>query len=88
MIPNVVLVDLVLLVNKFFMDKKDVQVGNIVRFKNNINDNIYVITSTIAYVKIDNKWIDIIVYAHCYKQDYKLFARPIDDFIQCFELVK
>lgn len=70
------------------MDRKDVQVGNIVRFKNNINNNTYVITSTTAYAKIDNKWIDIIVYTHLYKQDYKLFARPIDDFIQYFELVK
>jgi hypothetical protein len=70
------------------MNEQDVKVGNIVRYKNGIARHVYEIVNTSACIKIGNKRYNIIIYKPLYKNNYELFARPINAFVKCFTLVK
>lgn len=48
----------------------------------------YTIKETNARVRIFGYWLDCIIYAPNYENDYNLFVRDSNDFMEHFEIVK
>lgn len=65
---------------------KDIKVGNKVFHRN--PKETYDIVDTSSRMKIDDEWIDCIIYKPNYNNDYTYFVRTIKDFIKNFTLIK
>lgn len=67
---------------------EDIKVGVIVYHRTGVIYKEYTIVDITSKVKINGEWYNAIVYKPNYKNNYTLFIRTVDDFMNNFSLKK